>query len=280
MIESPTPRPGLPTADSGELDPIHGHEHNHGTSGAGDLQYACIFDLPAAYQDDCATADCDCKVPDDNPLCLQPDGSYDTVQRRAKAYPGRRQLAVLQGVQQQGIVGSICAKQLEDDSKDDFGYQPAIGALVDRLADKLRQPCLPRQLQPDDGGQVACLVIEGRPTAGGACDCSGNARRPVPASQQGAIDAAIEGEDAAGLDCFCMVDQLAGAELEACRTQLGEDVTVGDDPVDGWCYLDWRYGEEALLDACPSTTPQTIRLVGDGQPVIGARHFITCTTEG
>ncbi len=279
MVESQKPRPGLPTASSGELDPIHGHEHAHGESGAGDLQYACIFDLPADYQDDCLVEDCDCKSPTSNPLCLQPDGSYGNVQRRAKAYPGLRQLAVLKGVQDQGIVGSICAKQLEDASQPDYGYQPAIGALVQRLGDKLKQPCLPRPLLADGAGQVACLVVEGRRSEGGACDCTGNARRPVPSSQQNAVLVATQNAAAEGLDCFCMVDQLAGDELEACREQVGDEVLVSGEPVHGWCYLDWRNGVDALLEACPADKPHTIRLVGDGQPMVGAKHFITCAAE-
>jgi hypothetical protein len=101
----------------------------------------------------------------------------------------------------------------------------------------------------------------------------------VPASQQSAVTVATQNAAAEGLDCFCMVDQLAGDELEACREQVGDEVTVGGDAVHGWCYLDRLSGEDALLDACPADKPQTIRLVGDGQPAVGAKHFITCVAE-
>jgi hypothetical protein len=281
MIESPFPRPGLPLAGAGEIDAIHGFEHGHGDSGAGDLQYSCIFDLPTQFHNDCATASCDCADPTDNPLCIQSDGSYTTVQRRAKAYPGLRHLEVLRGIEDQGIVGSICAKQLDDNTRSDFGYNPAIGALVDRLAEKLVPPCLPRPLKPNKQGQVSCLVLEGRQTNGGACDCTGIAREPVPASQQGAITAAtssIEGADA--YDCFCKVQQLADAELNACQNQIADEVTVDSNPVHGWCYIDERIGEAALVESCESTKRQTIRLVGEGQPGPAARHFITCATGG
>ncbi|MCA9622494.1 MAG: hypothetical protein KC731_25905, partial [Myxococcales bacterium] len=241
MVESPTPRPGLPTASSGTLDPIHGHEHSHGRDGNGDLEYACIFDLPADYQEDCTTADCDCKNPADNPLCRDDQGNYATTQLRAKAYPGLRHIEVLQGLQSQGIVGSICAKQLADPSQADFGYQPAIGALVARLAVKLQPSCLPRRLTPDREGQVACLVLEGRKTSG-ACSCDGVARSEVGPEQQGALTALSTVVEAKGYDCFCRVDQLEGDALNACQTDLSDAPTTDAGPADGWCYVDAQHG--------------------------------------
>ena len=48
-----------------------------------------------------------------NPLC-QGSGGYSTTQIRAKAYPGIRELQVLQGLNDQAIVASICPANVTD----------------------------------------------------------------------------------------------------------------------------------------------------------------------
>jgi hypothetical protein len=106
-----------------------------------DLQYACVFKLPGAR--DCAALDrsidsCDCF--DDNfdaiqnPLCQDlATGAYGKVQHRAKAYPGIRQLQVLEGIGPQAIVGSICPDSLDPAAKmsgaANYGYRPAMAAI-------------------------------------------------------------------------------------------------------------------------------------------------------
>src|SRR5436309_3385214 len=128
MLETPDPRSGenpltgdklLPSTTPNELgNPINGHEWS--IPKRDDLQYACIFDLPKSYARDCSTpgvyAGCYCEdKSNDSPLC-EPNpqnGGNPTLQVRGKAYPGVRELQVLQGLGPQGVVASICAKQLD-----------------------------------------------------------------------------------------------------------------------------------------------------------------------
>ncbi len=115
MIESVAPRAGLPPPTSANnADPINGREWNTLESNAGlDLQYSCIF--PLATPLDCTDPNnargCDCTAPATNsdgpPLC---DPNTPTMQINGKAYPTIRELRVAQGLQNQGVVASICPR--------------------------------------------------------------------------------------------------------------------------------------------------------------------------
>ncbi len=63
------------------------------------------------------------------------------MQLRAKAYPGVRELEVLQGLGSQGIVASICPGNF-DTQAPDYGYNPAVGAIVERLEEAARDGVL------------------------------------------------------------------------------------------------------------------------------------------
>ena len=120
-------------------NPINGHEYT--ISQADDLQYACIFDLPTPR--DCSDPNitsCDCSNPsNDNPLCeTNPATGDKTLQVRAKAYPGLRHLDVVKGVD--GVAASVCPKQLTDPAAADFAYRPAVKALIERMATRLKKP--------------------------------------------------------------------------------------------------------------------------------------------
>ena len=84
----------------------------------------------------------------------------------AKAYPGTRELRVLQGLGENAIVASICPKVIEaaDPNKPaadpNYGYNPAVSAILARLKTQLAGKCLPRTLKADDQGQVLCRVVE------------------------------------------------------------------------------------------------------------------------
>jgi len=128
-----------------------------------DLQYSCIFDLPPGEERDCSVgnpAACDCEAGTTNPLCaIDPGtGQRTALQIKAKAYPGLRELNLLRDLSSQGIVGSVCPAQLEDDTRADYGYRPAIGSIIDRLKLALGGQCLPRSLTPNSEGQVSCLT--------------------------------------------------------------------------------------------------------------------------
>lgn len=272
MIESEEPRPGLPLKD-GALDPVHGHEHTVGTNGSGELQYACVFDLPESFHRECTGIGCDCTSPGDKSVCRQDDGTYGNVQRRAKAYPGLRQLHVLREIDQQAIVASICASQLEDERAPDYGYQPAIGALLDRLSEKLAPPCLSRDLKPNAAGQVQCIVLEAT-AAPTSCSCEGAGRAPVAPEHHPAVQEAMrqKGMQESELDCFCEVQQLTGDALTTCQNDLDPEAA------DGWCYTDANVGNPELVEMC-TAQPRIIRLMGEVQPRPDARHFITCAQE-
>ena len=113
--------------------PINGHEMN--ISQNDDLQFACIFPL-ATPRANCTGAGCDCAFDTKNsPLC---EGSTQT---HAKAYPSVRELEVLQGVGDitgNAVVASICAKSLNEADTANYGYVPAMSALVKALKPALQ----------------------------------------------------------------------------------------------------------------------------------------------
>ncbi|MBI4704894.1 MAG: hypothetical protein HY744_27635 [Deltaproteobacteria bacterium] len=299
MIESVEPREGrnpvtgeavAPPDSPANANAINGHElvvNPAGPPYVGDLQYACIFDLPEHMQRDCdasASHNCDCasKNPStsNNPLCQDAGGAYGSKQLRAKAFPGLRQLGVLKGIGEQAIVASICPTEVQQEGAPHFGYRPAIAAIVDRLKARLGGPCLNRQLDADENGQVACLILEGRHVGESAeCGCKGAARLPVapehmPAQWEAQESLAAQGQK---LDCFCEIEQLAGEGLAACQAEAGSP-EAGGQPVDGWCYVDAAMGEAAaeLVARCPAAERRTIRFVGEGEAANHSTLFITC----
>jgi hypothetical protein len=74
------------------------------------------------------------------PLCQASDGSYGMVQRFGKAYPGIRPLQVLKQIDDingNAVVTSICPRNVSDDTRQDYGYNPAMSALVALLKNRL-----------------------------------------------------------------------------------------------------------------------------------------------
>jgi hypothetical protein len=164
MIESIAERmPGLANPISGDVivdststtptaNKINGHEANHavvdnlkyddGGPANDDLQYACIFRLPDPKVG-CTAADLSCACGDEplrnRPVCQPPaGGAATTTQSYGEAYPGTRILEVLRDFGENSIVGSICPKIATGDAQDpNFGYNPAMQAIVDRMAEKL-----------------------------------------------------------------------------------------------------------------------------------------------
>jgi hypothetical protein len=144
MIASTSPRMGTDPATGTSLappgspsgtDPINGHEFSQATPV--ELEYACIFTLLESRDCTTSTAPCECTDPqNDNPLC-DPDPTKNdqrTLQVRDKATPSLRQLQVLRALGAQAAVASICPAQRLDPVRLDFGYRPAIRALVERVS--------------------------------------------------------------------------------------------------------------------------------------------------
>ncbi len=153
MVESTVPRTGTdpitgiaisPSSSPNGTNPINGHEWNV-PSPPGDIQYACVF--PKLQPVDCSQAGvvCDCPLgtsSENNPLCdpNPNDSGNPTLQTRAKAYPGIKQLAIAKGLGAQGIVASACAKQVTDSTQVDYAYAPSASAIVARVGAALRGP--------------------------------------------------------------------------------------------------------------------------------------------
>ena len=139
MRSGTNPVTGTPITQPGTVNPINGHEWT--IPKRDDLQYACIMPIPS--QRDCSVpgkyAGCDCEdKANNNPLCVQAISGDNTDQVRAKAYPGLRQLQVLQGIGERAVIGSICAAQIADSAQPDYAYRPVIASLVERMKSRLQ----------------------------------------------------------------------------------------------------------------------------------------------
>jgi hypothetical protein len=290
MQESPAMRSGVDVGN-----PMNGRDYDTspGSETADDLQYACIMPLPFARN--CDEVDrlneesCDCFSGGvDKPLCerFPGDGSPSTIQYWAKAYPGLRQLSVLHDygeVSGNSVVASICARNVLNDQLPDFGYRPAMAAIVDRLKEKLSNRCLPRRLAATRG-RVPCSLIEVRFDEP-SCQCDESIARTIPDEEIGAAirQRLVDGFSARCGDndpsceaaCLCNVEQ-AGDGLQACQNL--------EDPVgaEGWCYVadtpDQSIGNPALVRDCPATHRRLLRFVGEGLAP-NSLTFVACTGD-
>jgi hypothetical protein len=284
MIESPAPRTGTgpitgalaPPGAGYYQNPVNGHEWN--VVAGDDLQYACIF--PLATPRDCtvSTVSCDCRPGEEaeqNPLCQDPSGAFGNTQFSAKAYPSVRELQLLKAIGSQGIVASICPAQTSDANLADFGYRPAVGAVVERLQAAASARCFARSLGFDENGSVGCSIIEAVRTEG--CSCVAPGRAPLSEDELAFLEA-IKADPlyaVAQWSCFCAIPQLEGGALQACQQDLGEPANAH-----GWCYIDANatppLGNPGLVAKCPASEKRIVRFVGAGQGQTGATLFIGC----
>ncbi len=292
MVESALPRSGVnpitqdaiqpASSMSPTASPINGHEQN--VPHLDDLQYACTF--PLKTPKDCTVNKdaCDCSMPAgdpgalttaNSPLCQPPGGGAAvTEQRYAKAYPGTRELQVLKDLNAHGIVASICPKVTDSAdpfSDPNYGYNPAVAAIIERLKSKLQGKCLPRapRINPQTH-QLQCTVVEARPNAT-SCDCKALGRgvpdaRLLPAVQRQLKtdgQCGAPGQIACTSFCECeILPESAGPALEACLQN--QTPPAGSPP--GYCYIDDP--SSAALTNCPSNEKRLLHFVSpDGQPV-------------
>lgn len=305
MIESPLPRAGSnpitgdPIVPESSMNPtaspINGHEQN--VPGLDDLQFACTFELSKPKTCLASGGACDCaptksgdrsKVVEANsPLC-QPEGggAATTEQRFAKAYPGTRELSVLKGLNAQGIVASICPKvtvSANPDTDPNYGYNPAVAAIIERLKVALSGKCLPRPVQADPvTKQVQCKVVEAQR---GSCDCAQPGRAPVNSALLGSVrdELASTGncggpkQPACSEFCGCEIAQEKDADLDACRNNAPESSLSSP----GYCYIDDP--ASPALKNCPANEKRLLRFVsgrgGQRIPAPGAVAFIACAGE-
>jgi hypothetical protein len=309
MRESVEPRTGthpllgfplVAPGATGPRNPINGNEQD--VVDADDLQYACTFPLlerrPCSEEEQ---ASCDCNADEranGRSLCEYPNGAdTEGVQVAAKAYPGVRQLEVLRGVGQNGIVASICPKVtapragLSRAADASYGYNPAIAALIDVFKDRFPSQCLPRSLPIEenaaspDYGHIPCAIVEALPPSPAhACDCdTTRGRRPLALDNPNLRDAVLERLELEGVcggsagracadHCLCQLDQLEGEALTACQDGANDPSSFG------YCYVDpsQGIGNPELVAACAETKRRILRFMGDGLPAAGSETFIAC----
>jgi hypothetical protein len=283
-----------PSSATAPLNVINGHETNIKRSD--DLQYACIFKLPQA-RPNCTGAGCDCDadgVDYNRPLC------EGTTQVYAKAYPGVRELQVLKDFGAVGshnsIVASICPKTLISSKTDpNYGYNPAVGALMDRIKEGLTPKCLPRQLPSDEslGNDVACSITESSPLPAGEKTCSlcdPSVGRSTPSAET--LAAVLQqlkfgghcggaGQTPCESLCSCDIQQYEGEEQRVCLTAQAPPASI----TPGFCYVDptvatddsERQAQSALVANCPPTQKRLLRFLGNDTPTRGAITTLSCT---
>ncbi len=314
MIESnvSTNREGKKQPVTGETinattwNSVNGHEWFPADNA--DLQYACIFDLPAPVDCAAGSSDCSTSATSKNPLYENREGkakddtslgTYDAKkQYRAKAYPGTRFLQVAKtfnaNVPGNSIVASICTPNLTDKDASDYGYRPAVSAIIDSLKTQLSGQCLPRTLATN-GGSAPCLIIDarfrgvgddGQPIQNVKSDvdnckaCTGGDRKKLDP----AVQALLTG-DVKDYECLCEITQFTGADLKECQTNTANPLTsVPSSPEKGgWCYVDpnssdntdaTRAAADEIVKKCPSTQKRTIRFVNT--ETSNTTLFITC----
>jgi hypothetical protein len=194
MIESYSPRSGLPVAGSGAT--VQGDEapdwYTDTPAGATtatfpqrvnlpvDREYACVFKLAMPRNCDPGNANnseadissCDCStagpggtaptLPADHvpSVC---DAQNPLQQDYAKTYPTYRELLLANLLpSSQAIVSSLCPIDLVDNPAGNdplYGYRPAITTIIDRLKTQLSTTCLPETLTETEAGAVPCLVL-------------------------------------------------------------------------------------------------------------------------
>jgi hypothetical protein len=214
----------------------------------------------------------------------------DGTQIYGKAYPGLRELEVMKGIGNSGVLASICAKNttavssmLADDA---FGYNPALSAFVDRIGPAFSPGCLPLPLplavSAANPVPVACHVaeIEADIADGDTCDCAthglSNANSAV--SQKAYADLQSKGLcgsaplPACERYCVCELPELTGDTLTSC---LNDPNYAGTDT--GYCYVDpaQNAGSALVVESCPATRKRVVRFSGDA-PSAGATPFVDC----
>jgi hypothetical protein len=202
---------------------------------------------------------------------------YSTTQSRAKAYPGTRHLEAMRGMGDQGVVASICPAVTDGDKNAaDYGYNPAVDALVDRMRAKLRGPCLPVSLKMT-GNKVSCALLEGFPAGDGPCNCENDARYP---GRVAAPDALVTPEMKSLYGCVCQVAQLDGTALASCQNDA-----VMAAAANGWCYVDPAQatgdasGPCTMVGSCSEGERRLIRFSATARPRPGATAFLSCQTD-
>jgi hypothetical protein len=261
---------------------INGHET---MLNGEDLQYSCIFPLSTPRQCEEDDSGCDCRSSDaiyNRAICS------GTQQTHAKAYPPVRELELLRAfgdLTGNAVVASICAKVTESETPTvdpDYGYNPAVTALVDRMKSAIAPTCLANELEVSADARVSCELLEVTAPMAGACQpCNGDGRGDGSPSKVSALRERLSdsrycgqpGQPGCDELCVCGLAQLDGSELEACQNETTVSANVA-----GFCYIDAALGigEPGLVRDCPAGRKRRLRLLGAGVPRSNATSFVMC----
>ncbi len=246
-----------------------------------DLNYACTFTL--GTQRGLEPADIagvgDCNKHYGSEAC-SPSTKWDPTpangkQIRAKAYPTTRELQLARALGTRGIAASLCPLKVTsaNPSQDpDYGYNPAVKSIVDRLADFLNARCLSQVLKPtsEPGQQVTVncamyeIVAEGTPAQDG--DCAARTNRAV--GNPGILarfreSLKDEGSTEQANKQICLLKQLPVLPGETCLNNTEQ----------GWCYVQAN-GSKTPAGKCTQAVVFQQNTVVNGSPV-----RIQCVTE-
>jgi hypothetical protein len=287
MVQSITARQNLlsggdPESPRGQngTDPVQGRDWDTQKK---DLQYACTFDLPKSRACTAGATSCDCtndpisgNPVNNTPLCAT-DGS--ATQIKAKAYPTIRQFEVVHALGDQGVIASLCPIQLTNPAGPDYGYKPAVAAIIDRLKNALTTQCLPQKLRTADEEaakaplDVPCLVlVQLSKESGQTCAGLGLAV-PEPAilevfKQQQRAESGNVGDG--GLDL---------STLETCQlaqTDVAKGETCANDTNLNWCYVE----NDTVNKKNPAgRCPQALIFASGTQKLVGARFSLQCIQQ-
>ncbi len=309
MVETPEVRTGknpytnaalAPPDAAPTANPINGHERS--IPKQDDLQYACIFPLDSPKDCSNASAACDCGPghDSDNPVCQDPNTGASSVatQFYGKAYPGLRELEVLREVGDNAMPASLCPK-IVDPASPDYGFNPAMAAVTERLKSSFIGRCLPQPLDVDPvTGQVDCSIVEAIPGPQvGSFDCNQPGRTPLnDAKVKRDALAQLKSQGLCGVTgrpgcdsyLLCSVQQLDASQdaaaMSACENQASPDASVS-----GFCYTGdnasgQAIGNPDLVGKCPPAEHQLLRLVGRDAhaplPQNGATYVLACHKPG
>jgi hypothetical protein len=157
MIEAITPRTGtspltgLALAPPESTSPLTNSENGHEfrVPDLDQLQYACTFALTTPVTCAAGDAACACSasrdgdtsavVSENSPLCQPPAGGpAGTTQYYDKGNPGTRELLLARALGNRATPASICPKAVSSATSSNFGYVPALNALVTSIGSTLQ----------------------------------------------------------------------------------------------------------------------------------------------
>jgi hypothetical protein len=297
MIESTDPRTGqnpvtgdfiTPPSSRGR-NPINGSEQD--VINRDDLQYACTFPLAEPVPCTVENQDsCDCNLSElvyRRSICEYPNLSADGMQTHGKAYPALRQLEVLKGLEEHGVVASVCPKNTvavgTDAAADpDYGYNPAVAAMLHRFKDYLAPRCLFRPIPVDANGQVPCALVEIERRSNEGCSCDpARGRFALEAGSELAEIVPEKLEEFAWCGgntpvscadfCTCEVTQLSGDALFTCRNWETDPGNLF-----GFCYIDETNAIPELLSECQPGEKRNIRYLGTQRPTGSSVAALFC----